>query len=285
MSDSHIKFIYLLVVIGTLLFSCRPKNIDLEVEPAVSKLVVFTQVIPDNIMIVTLTKSFSALENPENSMANLLVSGAVVKITSNNITYNFYELNPGVYASYSVAAFEPGQSFDLFAAAYGDTVTSTSTMLEKAVFTSVVPNVEKLPTDTTVYLDFTFNDFPNTPNWYLLNIYKKSMTAGPIFDASSLFDNGSNYLIKSMLVSDKEFNGTYHKNLELENTLYNDSIVVTLSNISEKYFNFLGYSLGNGGVFSQLNIEPLNYPTNIVNGYGFFNTNIPDVHYFDLSQY
>lgn len=280
------KYLFLVAVGFACLFSCIPKPIDLEVKPAPVKLVAFTQVIPDNIMIVTLTKSFSALENPENSMANLLVSGATVKISSNGVTYDFYEMDPGVYASYSVASFQAGQTFELFASAYGDTITSTSTMLEKAVFTSVVPNVEKLPTDTTVYLDFSFNDFPNQANWYLLNIYKKAPTTGQTFDVSTLFNNGSNYLIKSMLVSDKEFNGTYHKNMELENTLYNDSIVVTLSNISEKYFNFLGYSLGNSGsVFSQLSIEPLNYPTNIVNGYGFFNTNIPDVHYFDLSEY
>lgn len=281
----YLKYSYIILLTMTALFSCRPKSIDLEVQSAEPKLVAFTQVIPDNIMIVTLTKSFSALDNPETSMANILVSGATVKITSNNVTYDFYELNPGVYASYSVAAFEVGQTFDLFAAANGDTITSTSSMLEKATFSSITPSVEKLAMDTNIFLDFSFNDFPNIPNWYLINVYKKAPNTGQTFDVSSLFNNGSNYLIKSMLVSDKEFNGTYQRNLELENTKWNDSIVVTLSNISEKYFDFLGYSMGNGGVFSQMNIEPLNYPTNIVNGYGFFNTNIPDVHFYDLSQY
>lgn len=283
--NRFIKFTYTIVLATAILFSCTPKSIDLEVQSAEPKLVVFTQVIPDNIMIVTLTRSFSALENPETSMANILVSGATVKITSNNVTYDFYELSPGVYSSYSVASFTTGQTFDLTAVADGDTITSTSTMLEKATFSSITPSVEKSATDTNVYLDFAFNDFTGISNWYLVNIYKKAPMTGQTFDVSSLFNNGSNYLIESMLVSDKEFSGSYHRNLELENTKWNDSIVVTLSNISEKYFDFLGYSMGNGGVFSQLNIEPLNYPTNIVNGYGFFNTTIPDIKYYDLSQY
>ncbi len=279
------KNVFIFSFLIGVLFSCRPKPIDINVKPAEVKLVVFTQVIPNNIMIVTLTKSFSPLAgNTESNLSELLVSGASVQIKSNNQTYNCLEQSPGIYINVAASSFVEGQVFDLIAISDGDTVTSTSTMLRKVDFTNVLPSVEKLAVDTNVFIDFSFNDVSDISNWYLVNFYKKQPSSGGI-DGSNYFQNGSNSLVKSILLSDKEFSGSYQSKIELDSLKYNDSIVVTLSNISEKYFNFLGYRIGGGGVFSQLNLEPISYPTNINNGYGFFNTFYPDIKFFDLSQY
>ena len=279
------KNIFLFPLILGALFSCRPKPIDINVKPAEVKLVVFTQVIPNNVMIVTLTKSFSPLAgNTSDNLSALLVTGATVQIKSNNQTYDCLEVNPGVYVSVATSSFTAGQVYDLVAISGADTVTSTSTMLSKVDFTNVLPSVQKLAADTNVFVDFTFNDISGISNWYLVNFYKKETNAGGI-DASNYFENGSNNLVKSILLSDKEFSGTYQSKIQLDDLKWNDSIVVTLSNINEKYFNFLGYRIGGGGVFTQLNLEPISYPTNINNGYGFFNTFYPDIKFFDLSQY
>jgi hypothetical protein len=276
------NYIFILIS-GLIVFSCRPKPIDLKVQPAESKLVVFTQVVPDHVMLVTLTKSFSPLSgNTEESLSSLLVSGATVKVTSNNQVYDFYELTPGVYASYSVVSFQAGQVFELTASADGQTITSTSVMLDKVTFSAVTPRVEKFVADTNIFVDYSITDDPSRSNWYLINVYKKQQVGT---DFTNYFSNGSNVMSKSILISDKEFNGSYSSTIELENTFHNDSIAVTLSNISEQYFNYLGFRINNGSVLNQLNVEPINYPTNIINGYGFFNTHFPDIHFYDLKDY
>lgn len=264
--------------------SCRLKPIDIKVDPAPSKLVAFTQVIPNNFMIVTLTKSFSALEgNTTDSLQNLLVSGATVQIIFNNQTFNFYEQNPGIYISYQ-PAFQVNEEYELIAWYNGDTIHSTTKMLPQVNFTNVTPSVDKTTVDSLVYIDLSFADIASVDNWYLINIYKKQPTQSGA-DVNNYFANGDNTLAKSILVSDKEFNGTYQNKFEVKDLYHKDSIVVTLSNINQDYFNYLGFRVGGGNVFNALNIEPVTYPTNIINGYGFFNTHFPDMKYFDLSVY
>jgi len=275
-----------LILIGLLILSssCRPKSIAINVDSAPPKLVAFTQVIPDNIMVVALSKSFSVLDgNTEEDYQNLLVSGATVQIKFNNQTFDFYELNPGIYLSYS-NAYQIDNEYELIAYLGTDTIRSTAKMLPKVNFTNVLPIVEKLASDTNVYFNLEFNDPANISNWYLINIYNKQ-TSSSGTDLANYFQNGNNALIKSILISDKEFSGTYINKILVSDLHAKDSTVVTLSNINESYFNYLNFRVGGGNVFNQLNIEPVNYPTNITNGYGFFNTHFPDIKFFDLSKY
>ncbi len=277
--------ILILAVITGLLSSCRPKDIDINVKPLDPKLVIFSQIVPDQLMLIMVTKSFSPLEGSmEDNMSTLLVSGAVVKLTCAGQTYEFIELNPGIYTSLVTCTFAENSVFQMTATKDGETVSSTSTVLKQVNFTSVLPEVKKDPSDTNVFLNVNFTDDPGIANWYMINVYKKSQTSNPT-DINSFFQNGSNAAAKTVLLSDKEFSSTYSKKLELENVLHNDSIVVTLSNINEKYFTFLGLRAGGGSIFSQMNIEPVNYPSNIVNGYGFFHTYIPDIKFYDLGLY
>ena len=278
------KYIFPFIISIILLTSCRPKNIDINVKAAESKLVVFTHVVPDNIMIVALTKSFSVLDgNTTEDFSKLLISGATVQIKFNGDTFNFYELNPGIYVSFE-KAFQVNENYELFACYGKDTIHSYTKMLPKIDFKSIVPIVEKNISDTTVYINYSFNDIKGIDNWYLINVYKKLQNSNSI-DFVNYFNNGANALIKTILISDKEFGDQYQSKDKLDHLKYNDSIVVTLSNINETYFNYLHQKNGTGSVFSQLNIEPITYSSNIINGYGFFNAHFPHVNYFDLGKY
>ncbi len=278
------KVFYLITVILIFCTSCRPKNIDINVKSAESKLVVFTHVIPDNIMLVTLSKSFSVLDgNTKDDLSKLLVSGATVQMKFNGETFNFYEINPGIYASFE-KAFQVNENYELFACFGKDTIRSYTKMLPKIDFNSIEPEIEKNVKDTTTYINYSFNDIKGVDNWYLINIYKKLQNPKST-DFVNYFTNGRNSLIKTIVISDKEFGETYQSKEKLENVQSNDSIVVALSNINELYFNYLHQKNGTGSVFTQLNIEPITYSSNIINGYGFFNTHFPQINYFDLGKY
>lgn len=276
------NFVFYFFSIATLV-SCRPKPIDIDVNSEEEKLVIFSEAIPDHSIFISVTKTFSPLKvDPVANVNDILIKDAKITLTSNSGNYTFVPVKPGLYASYNTFPFKTGQIFNLTVEAEGKIIHSTSTMLQGVKFNTIEPIVEKLAKDTNIYVNFSFSDIPNEDNWYLLNFYKKQ----PIdSDYSNYFNNGSNTNCKTIILSDKEFNNLYSKKIELENVTKKDSIAVTLSNISENYFNYLNFRISNGNVLNQLNMEPINYPTNIINGYGFFNTHNPDIHYFDLTKY
>lgn len=281
-----LTIIYSIILVVITFVSCRPKPIDIDVEAAPPKLVVFSHVIPGNIMILGLTKSFSVLDGlDEQDYSSLLVSGATVTIESNGQTYSFYEIQPGFYASFNPLQ-QAGNVLNLTAIHGNDTVTSTTTALPQIDFTNVLPTVDKQPTDTTVYIQMDFVDPTNVENWYMINVYKKNNSNNSQFDGVNFFQNGSNLLQETILLSDNEFNVNYSENREFGGLYHEDSVVVTLSNISEDYYNYLLIrSQGGGNLFNQVNLEPLTYPTNVDNGYGFFNAHSPDIEYFDLGEF
>lgn len=269
-----------------LIVSCRPENIDIEVTPLNPKLVVFSHLIPDNAMIIAVTKSFSALESSDSlDIEDLLVSGAQVSVSTDEGKIDLFEFSPGLYTSLSTPN-TLGKIYDLLVIKDSDTITATSTMLQRVNFSEITPVVTKAATDTTVYLDVKIVDNPLEKNWYAINVYQKeeSLPSGTI-DPVNFFENGSNSLASTTLISDAEFAGTYEKSILIENVAADDSVVVTLSNISETYYNYLTLRGKSGSFFQSLNLEPVNYPTNVVNGYGFFNTHAPDIRFFNLGEF
>jgi len=273
-------------IIGIIvLVSCVPEPIEINVESAPPKLVVFSHVVPNNIMIIGLTKSFSMLDGvTEDQYEQLLLSGASIQVKTNGQTYDFYELNAGFYASFTPLQ-QAGDTYELIASHGGDTVTATTKIQSLVNFTQVTPIIDKLPTDTIVHLQMDFDDELNVDNWYMINVYKKNESNKSTFDGVNFFDNGSNLLEETVLLTDKEFSGSYSEKRKYDGLYHEDSVVVTLSNISEEYYNYLVLRASGGSLFNQLNLEPVNYPSNVNNGYGFFNAHFPDIEFFDLSAY
>ncbi len=266
--------------------SCRPKDIEINVTPQEPKLVVFSHVIPNNAMIISLSTSFSALKpQGEAKIEDFLVTGADVKVKVNNETIEFYELQYGIYASIETPS-AAGTKYELTAIKGNDTITAESIMLEKVDFDIVTPVVTRSATDTITSIKVKFTDNTSTENWYIINVYKKDNSlSDEAIDGVNFFNNGSNELAKTVLLSDREISGVYEKTLVLDGIRHDDSIVVTLSNIDEKYHNYLSLRTGAGNIFTELNMEPVNYPTNVINGYGFFNTHYPDIRFYDLGEY
>lgn len=275
--------IYIISFLSLLITSCIPKPIDLDIPGAEEKLVIFTQVIPNDFMLVSVTRSFSALEEfDSNAYDNLLVSGANVEISHNGTVYDFAELGGGFYISNTQNQVANGE-YDLKVTAGTDQITSTTTMLPQVQFDDVIPMTFDNPNDTVVQLQMTFTDDASTDNYYLINVYKKFQNSG--FDVVNYFENGNNNLVSSILVTDNEFNSNFDRTYEFPEIHHNDSIAVTLSNISEEYYGYLNQKLSNGSIFTELNLEPFSYPTNIEGGYGFFNAHYPDIRFYDMGEY
>ena len=277
------------------LSGCRPKPLAIEIDPIEIQTVVFSQVIPDQLMTIALTKTIDALKFSEaegddvsqDLIDQLLVSDAEVTIAYRDVVDTLWTITPGLYASIQIPQYVNEDYTLKVKTQEGQILTSTSKMLEKVNFTEVTPIVKRTENDTTVSVKFTITDLPEN-NWYMLNFYvpNRDNTPGTGLDLNAFFGKNNNVLTSTELISDAIFDGNIYQGvIELEDVSPTDSLVVTLSNINEQYYNFLELRKSAGNFFTQVTKEPITSPSNIEGGLGFFNTHFPDIHFFDLNDY
>ena len=277
---------YTILAIITLFFvSCQPKPLDIKLEQAPTKLVIASQVIPNSIMLVYVSKSFGALDYSEGNsgdtskldmLEKIMVKNANVTISYNGITDKLIAVPeaPGLYASISVPQFiNTEYTLKVDDPKSALSVNSKSTMLQQVSFDEVKAKkgINEDSVNTVVKVKFT--DPVNELNWYMINIYALNNSS----------DNPNNIFMKStanqvtVLLDDHSFNGQQFSG---EQTMYqweSDTIFASLSNISEEYYNYLLARKKGGKIINRLLSEPINYSTNIEGGYGFFNTHFPDL--------
>lgn len=277
------------------LTACVPRPIDIDVAPAESQIVIASQVIPDRALVVAVTRSFSALaidvENGDSVsndfLSDLLVEHARVTVSFAGVTEELFRLGPGVYASINTLQF-PNEVYALqvYDSTTDQTVTSNTLMLPFVGFDTLRPIVDRTVGDTSIQLEYSITDPPGD-NWYAINVVKQgdaNSNAG--IDINSFFSAGLNVITQTRLVSDKAFSGnTISEKFDLLEVNAEDSIVVTISNISREYFDYLQASERAQGLLSSITQEPINRPTNIRDGLGFFNAHFPDIRYFDLKEW
>ena len=276
--------------------ACTPKPIDIDVAPAKPKLVVASQIIPNKIIIVALSKSFSALSNPTNNgndsvsqnfLDSILVEHAFVTVSYMNTTDTLFKIASGIYASVNTLQYDHG-TYTLYAkdSVTGEEIHASSVLLPLVPFDTVYPVIDKTTIDSLVSVKFEFTDNPNEKNWYVINYILKKQS-GTNFDINSYFSVGSNKILTEFrLLSDQTFeNSKYSGQNKLQGVNPTDTLAVTISNISEGYYQFLTAYKRTGNIFNQITGEPINYPSNVINGYGYFNTHYPSVHIFDLKNY
>lgn len=285
---------FISIILLNLFVGCRPKPLIITLPEDPPKVVVFSQLIPDATITVLLTKTISALKFSEdegdtlsNSLVNtLLVSDAEVTVSYDGKIEELFELVPGVYSSIGTPTM-PGIDYTLrIETTEGEIITSTNRMLEQVGFQEVMPRIDTIERDTSIWLDYKFEDAPDD-NWYMINIYKRNN--GQIdtteLDINDFFEQGSNIETQTVLLPDFIFDeNIVEGSFPLEDVSLQDSIVVTLSNINEDYYDFLKLRNTSGNFLSSITREPISYPTNVEGGLGFFNTHFPDVRYFDLTE-
>lgn len=280
--------IWLLLGIG--LFSCEPDPIEIELPPHEPKLVIATQVFPEKYMVVQVSKSFSSLAGPADSIASdttllrsLMVEHALVQVSYNGKTETLKHLRNGFYYSSQILQ-NFRQTYTLFVkdSVSGLECTAATEMLAPIAFDKVEPKVTRTALDTTIALHYELADPETAKNFFLITLVgasKKNVI--PWRGPKSL----SQIQEQVILLSDDQFtNGKFSKTETLE-VQTSDTLVVAISNISEPYYRYLELYQKSNGIINQLTGEPINLPTNIQNGYGFFNAHNPTVQVFKISEW
>ena len=273
----------MVVSVFCLLMSCLPEPLAIDGLPVVKpQIVVSTQIIPDRSLVVLLTKTFGALEgsddsDPEELLQQIAVDDAIVVIKGPVRTDTLLNIGYGFYGDV-IIPFEEGEEYNLYinSESLGE-VTATTTVKEQIKFEDIEAGLFFNGFgDTLAEVTHAFVDPPGK-NWYMLNVQE--------VERVDIVENLLNPNSFMRLHDDVDFEGH-----ELKETFhvfprdYNpgDTIAVSLSNISSDYYDFLKLRVDNRFSLVQYLSEPVNYPSNIIGGKGFFNLYIPDVKFFVL---
>ena len=273
------------LAICLLVAACIPEPLEVEGIPVVKpQIVVNTQIIPDQSLVVLLTKSFGALDASEDSDAQELldqiaVEDATVTISNARQTYNLAALGSGVYGGIFIP-FSAGEEYTLHVTSetLGD-VSATTTVKPMISFDDIEAELYfDGYDDTLVQVIYTLTD-PVDKNWYMLNVQH--------IERDELIEDALNPRSFMRLLDDAEFDGPkYGEAFRAFQRDFSpgDTVAVFLSNISEEYYNFMKLRLDNRFSFIEYLSEPVNYPSNVVGGKGFFNLYVTDIRTFVLEE-
>ena len=262
---------------------CIPDPLDVSGIPVVKpQLVVSTQIIPDQSIVVFLTKTFGALDasdqsDPEALLDQIAVNDATITITGPAGTFTLQSLDNGVYGGL-IIPFQEGEEYELkvISESLGE-VSATTTVKPQVSFEDIKAELYYTGFDDTLaQITHQFKD-PIGKNWYMLNVQQ--------IEGDEILEDLLNPNSFTRLLEDANFDGQDYSEIFRvvpRDFSPGDTIAVSLSNISEDYYNFIKLRLDNRFSFVEYLGEPINYPSNIEGGKGFFNLYVPDIRLFVL---
>jgi hypothetical protein len=265
------------------LCSCLPEPLEVNRLPVVrDEIVVSTQMISDRSLVVLLTHTIGALDanddtDPEQLVNAIAVNDAFVTLDGPASTDTLDFVSHGIYMA-TGAPFEPGETYSLHIKSPGMREAMATTQVRRRIaFTDVDASLYYNGYDDTLaQVTYTIKD-PEEQNWYLLNVQE--------VEREDLVENLLNPRSFTVLLADDAFNGkSFGERFVVFSREYKmgDTIAVSLSNISEDYYRFMQMRVNNRFGFLEFISEPVNYPSNVVGGRGYFNLYIPDVRFFIL---
>jgi hypothetical protein len=274
-----------LIAAAALMTSCLPDPLEVKNIPTVKpEIVVSSQIIPEQGLVVLLTKTIGALDasnesDPQDLLNEIAVRDAVVTLESQNGEFDLDSLGNGLYGGIQIP-FVAGEQYTL--------KIKSATLGEVEATTTVLPQVQFDFVDAQLYYN-GFNDTlaqityaiqdPASENYYMVNVQE--------VEREDAVENLINPRAFTVLIDDKSFNATrFGETFRVFPRDYQpgDTIAVSISNISDEYFRFVKLRLDNRFSFVEFLGEPVNYPSNVIGGRGFFNLYVPDVRIFILEE-
>jgi hypothetical protein len=275
---ASIGLLFALVLTG-----CLPDPLEVKGIPKVKpKIVVSTQFVPDEGVVVLLTKSFGALEGDEDSDPEVLidqiaVADALVILKSETQTDTLTNLSDGFYGDVNIPLVT-GDVVDLFISSESMGIVTAQTEVQKFIdFENIEADLYFNGfDDTLVQVMYEAIDPPGADQ-YVITVQR--------IQQNRLLENLLDSYAFVKLKTDTEFEGElFGETFRAfpRNYQRGDTVAVTLSRVSEEYFTYLMLREDNRFRWTQFLGEPVNYPTNVQGGLGHFNLTQPAVRFFVL---
>ncbi|MDW3195290.1 MAG: DUF4249 family protein [Cytophagales bacterium] len=277
--------------------ACAPEDVFIDVSPAPSQIAVSSQMLGDNVLLVTLSRSFSAL-NPntledleEDFIGELLVDSAFVTVNSQGFLDTLFEIGPGLFVGELSQATEGADyHLNVFDSTTSVTIRASTQLQQQIALDTAFLECIIEGEDTTYIAHYQFQD-PPEENWFITQATSFSgLSFEELFNAeivgdSIVFENDSvpdlftgednATLLYTRLLADITFRDSAVRNTVTLPEQPGDTILFSLTHVSEGYFRYLDAQQRNGGVLASIGSEPINFPSNVENGLGYFAMNQP----------
>ena len=264
------------------LLSCVPEPLELdEIKTAPPQIAVSSWVMADSTIVIMLTKTIGALEansksDPQELMPQIVINDAKVTITTAGNIYSFESVQNGMYEGVDVPLVA-GNEYHLAVASESMGEVTASTIAQRQVkFDKVVaenPTWTEFECLTSVGYEMTD---PSAENYYIIN-----------FQSARKQDVLANLIrpdAYTLLLVDTTFNGSQFSDrfVAATSTTPRDSVAISLASVGKDYFDYVKLKMENDLELVEVFSEPIQYPTNIRGGRGFFTLHLPDVWLMDL---
>jgi len=295
------------------LFSCMPEPLEIDIPEGEKKIVISSQFLKDSGVVVFCSRTFSALTDnymPEKINIDFINKAfglhSLVLMEYEGKTDTLYNMGIGMYYNASTVV-NVGQNCHLtvYDSIIDKTVYADAAFLQNIDFDTVYVEIQ-IADDTSAIVYFRITDIPGENN-YLVNhyIYEANQNS---FDFSSILGTNPYADLLEQYIKDsgygaalsrfttignvdnkiKLFNDsnipttTFTDSVKFENISLNDTLAVSIANISKEYNDYLELRLKANTIYSQLMSDPINMPTNINDGYGMFTTHSLNIWLIDL---
>jgi hypothetical protein len=230
--------------------------------------------------VVLLTQSFGALEangnsDPEELIDLIAINDALVTIEGARSLDTLTFVQTGIYTSTSIN-FQDEFFYNLRAYSPSMGTVVASAQCKTAVsFESVEAKIYDTGFDTLATITYSLQDIPG-PNYYMVNIQNITEEED---EYDVLNPTIFTHLLEDDPSADSQLLSASFKVFFRRDFIPGDTIMVQLGNISKEYHDFLQLRKDTRFSFADFVGEPVNYPTNVVGGLGWFTLHLPDVRF------
>lgn len=262
------------------LFACNlsPKPLDVDIDEAEQRLVISSFAIPPQEALFTITRTFSALLgedsidlNNQDVASRVLVDSVFATVRYAGFTDTLFKLGPGIFAGIGTKLIDyETYTLDVRDFKTGQAIHAETRMLPTVPLDSVYPVQRLLPQLNEIIHTFRYFIFdPLGENYYLAtytNVNTLKQSGGGLNDQLFNFNQTQFNVFTDKTNGDGEpivYQPDFAGNA-------GDTIIVALSNVPKDYYDFMAAYKRSGNLFSQLTGEPINLPTNVQGGYGYF---------------
>ncbi len=273
----RIKIILISALMAILILSsCEPKPIVKEIKTGKPKIVVSPLFNNSDGAGILITRSFSPLLSGESDpwvmFQTLQLKRIHVKLGTATNPEALENLNPFFYTRN--LQLKPYQEIHLsvYDSSRNETVMASAHVMPRPDTAGMELKLNRRENDTSLSVKIKLKDDNNSRQYYLI-CYSKYRKGLPVLNKQNLFGR-SFYRQVEIFDNSNSVNGIINFEKTYSKEIYpfgiNDSITVSISLVSEAYYRFLSVYRKSGSILAQLTAEPLNYPSNVRGGLGFF---------------
>jgi len=228
----------------------------------------------------------SVISGTRDVPAGMMIESARVTIEESGVPAtlaNLTAIRKGIYGNTDVL-LKPGQSYKVTIAddTKGITTSATTTYMPQPQVSKLTPERVIKNGDTVFKLHFAIENVAAEAHYYVSYTTSSARKkAGTSKDIDAVHDFEAKKI--SLYSSADVVNNTINKTITLT-AKANDTLHVEVARIEDGYRKYLEAYIKTGYLVNQLTGEPVNLPTNLSNGHGYFTLHNPRYATFDLDN-